>query len=580
MFREMHDDKIGAWGWPWHGLIDSDVGLHHPQQSIPFNRIYGGICTTLMDIGAPAVETPAEVTAMGGELWSRGILKWSFTTGQNGGGLPGFALPGFPICTTVGGQTRVVRWIYLQCNSVGGLLRFSGRIYSVDNFRTGSAFTWDFPLDECGQGAGQPSIELFSASSTVSQAVLGTGILQFDGTVLDVRDDRLLFGITARGLGNVASAFYPERPPMWLGLVELVVSVDGETDQLTPSVNVVLDRAGALGAVAVSQSGSAVNGNLLEWPVATVTDTRVDWPTCSGSEIIEAPGGMVESTIGGSGFLFDRVDNRTREYRITGGLLCARYGDDGSVQTATYDAEYSITRDLVRTHTNHGRIYIRTDLSLSEDGRSCVRTETSDTDSYVIFDEHERTQMLIRHAIYGYNGALVDEHNLEGSTNWSRLYKYHRRAELSEYLESEPYTRVAKINGTVVGTIELPYDTAPNTRTNFDDAPTMRGQGLLTSIVPARTLFGGMPQNDSHTASAIWPLSNHLACIVRHSSNSANSNTLTAGPALTPSGVDPGSYSYPGGWTGAQRDVFLSGAYNPVTGEVARCDPLRQFSWA
>lgn len=479
MFREMHDDKIGAWGWPWHGLIDSDVGLHHPQQSIPFNRIYGGICTTLMDIGAPAVETPAEVAAMGGELWSRGILRWPFISGVNGGLLPGFALPGFPICASVGGQQRVVRWLSVQGSSVGGLMRFTGRIYALDNFRTGQSFTWDFPLADCGQGVGQPSIELFSSASTPSQAILGTGILQFESRVLDVRGDRLLFGVAARGVGNVASAFYPERPPMWLGLIELVVTVDDAVGQLTPSVNVVLDRAAALGTLTVNQSGSETNGGLLEWPTPTITDTRVNWPSCTGSYIEESPGGMVESSIGGISFLFDRRDNRAREYRIRGGLLCARYNASGQVETATYDAEYSITRDLSRTHTNHGRVYLRWDYSLSEDGRSCVTTEEFDGDSYVIFDEHERTQMQVRQAVYGYGGGLVDERDYQASTSWSRVYKYHRVPALSEYLESSPYTHEFKINGEVAATVELPFDVPPIQRLMYSDEPAIDRKSVV-----------------------------------------------------------------------------------------------------
>lgn len=581
MFREMHDDQIGAWGWPWHGLVDSVDGLHHPQQVVPFERIYGGVCTTLFDIGRSAVETPAEVAAMGGELWSQAILRWSLTSSQNWGNTPGFNLPGFPITAVVAGERRVVCWLgAVQISSPGSALRFSGQLYRLENFTTGTAFAWDFPRAECGQGAEQPSIEVFSTSSTSTQAVLGTTLVNYTGQVLDVRDNRLLFGITVGAFGNVASANYPERPRLLIGLLELVVDYDAESGALTPSVNVLLDRAAALGTRTISAGGAEVNGNLLAWPEPTITDTRTDWPSCGGSYIEEAPGGMVETGLGPSGFLFDRVDNRHRTYSIQGGLLCARYNAAGAVETAHYDAEYSYERDLARSHTNHGHIYLEIARSPAEVGEACQETETAELDSYVIFDEHERSRMQIRHAIYGYGGALVDERNYEGVTNWSRLYKHHRTPELSETLESEPYTHVFSLNGEVVASIELPADTAPTQRRLYQDAPSMRGQGLLTSTA-AGTLLHAYPESNHLAAeSAIWPLSNHMACLVRRSATGSDSTTLTAGPALTPGGVDAGSYSYAGGWTGAQRDVFLSGAYNPVTGEVARCDPTRQFSWA
>ena len=575
MLRDYDDDDVVTWGWPWHGLVDTVEGLHHPNKPLAYSVVRGGVSTTLFDIGRGPVETPAEVAAQGGELWSKAILRWNRTlTAINNGSIeaPGFWLPGVPIVQQREGVPEVVVFTRATLR-VGESVEFRGQHQLPTGISWAFGQIWS--REDAGQGAGQPDVDVFGwgvAGAGMYLRPLGaTGRLE--GILLDFRDNRLLYGLTAdyprAPSGSIWVPGVNERPTLLLGLVEIEIDIQNGTGV---QLRVIEDRAAALGRFERHDSGSVWNGPRLQWHPWTTESDTLDGVSCTGSVTYTTPGGWGSDIQDGINTIwFDRRDDTNSRHSIVGGLLLARYGADGDVETARYDAEYVLVRDIEHKHENSGTDRLRWVHQMA--GKGCDLVSATELYSSVTWSRRELSELTVRQAIYGFDGALVDEESFHGVARFEQVRLYSRQNTYSSVVLSEvPGSRVITING-----IErsLEWDANPFAQNHFNASPGARGAGLLAGRVVSRN------GEYDWSSPSIWLLSNNMACIARHD---PATRYLRAGPAVTPSGPDLASYPSEHDFSSVARVsaamTFLSGSWNPVTGEVARCGVDRRFSWA
>ena len=558
MFLEFDDDEITAWGWPWHGPINSLDGLAHPSRPVPFSRVLGGIHTTLFDIGRPDPVTPAEIADQGGEILGRSILRWSGDGASFSS--PGFQLRGAPITVLRDEQLEVAAWVSLSFGTFGSsgiAVTGTARVLHNGQLFTQFSVSRQYPGSDIGQGAGQPDIELFRGSR------MGAGVVGgMRGTLLDVREIRLLVGLYAQGVGDGAFLSFPERPRMLIGLIELPVMVEDGFVYMGDAV-VIESRAAALGTRTQLIPPAWVPPiTYMNFTVEVVIDT-LDTDTCTGEYRAEgAPGMQPVATV--TGWQAFEEDGVQRE-RIEGGLLLARYGADGGIETARYDAVFEVEREGWRrfepgpgarvVHTRAKPIPLGCEQETLEDQR----------DRSVIIDYRRDTLKRFRHVLYGFDGAEVDRNEYLAITAEAMKVKHYEFDLLDEVIFNT-YSHSIEINGEPVA--------APGSVIGYGYSREGVGQAIL-SANSCGSFYGGFER------SAIWQLSNMLACLVRQTPDT--NSYLTAGPAVTPSGADtatyPSSINYSSTYL-TELNYYLTGSWNPVTGEVARCAVDRFYSWA
>jgi hypothetical protein len=560
MFREIDDDEVVAWGWPWHGLIENGQ-LQNPQAP-PGLNLSASVNTTLFDIGRSAPELPPELTEIGVELRGSAILNWPSTdTGCRSGR---YGIIGAPITAEVGGVEQVVVWADLTISGfAGGGILVSGTFRRVAE---GARLPWSvsrgYLAAEIGQGAGQPDFEVW-AFGDINR--IGN-ISSLRGRLLDVRGNRMLIGLTATGttVGSVLID-YPERPPMLVGLIEIPVNVDDPANPYLDDAVIVESRSAALGARQRVRPQPSIPSVPWRWRAKTTTST-IDLDSCTGTASTSGSPGMEEVAAWQAGDV-DAYDYAgTYRESMTGALLLARYGSDG-IETARYDAfcEIKSTR-WSRITAGAGDYYVSS--YVAQEGSTCQSYVTeSRNDRSVTIDTMHDSQAEFRHVIRGFDGAEVDRNEHFGRMVKHMVLKRFERAE-PDAISVNEHTKTVTINGSTTTTTGGVGYSLPATQR-------IAGQALLSSRV--------LPdiESDGGVHSAIWPLSNNLACLVRLVQYPADIY-LEAGPAIKPGGIDPTIYPSTLKYQFSDNDArsrFISGSWNPVTGEVARNSADKTYSW-
>lgn len=311
-------DDVVASGWPWHGRIVHERTAARGRVELPGGavtddivRVNGGF-TYLFDPGLPDIQSDL-IESMGGAWWGRAILRSpaGSTSPTWGGGLrdrlnnSAADLWGVPLVLRDDQGGSSVAFFRLNDVALGdnGLA-----IQLLVDVRS---HTYNYPLtrSELGQGAGQPA--MLVQRTEYAGRFFWTDDPHGGGTfvrLLDFKENRLLFAVILNGSLIAESYGYgplrvgSDYPVCYAGLFEIEILptiLEPETDPLDATVfRLIQDRAAALGD-----------------PVREAHDV-------TGGSV--SPGVPINR---------DYLERWTQ----TGGLLAAWYGDDGGIETVTYD---------------------------------------------------------------------------------------------------------------------------------------------------------------------------------------------------------------------------------------------------
>ncbi len=520
-------DEVVAYGWPWHGRIRRDVNVAQPVVELPngrtFNCDYGGSFTYLYDAGKADIQSDA-IEALGGAWWGKAILRDFNPQGTLltwGGGLrdrlnDGNAnLFGIPLVMP-GYETP---W-FVRLTLDGLTLAVAMRIGTAEH-----AVSIPVTLDSLGQGAGQPSFyALQAASSTNPQFYLVNDA--FPGSrrldLLDFRQNKMLFGVVVRS--SIAAPSYNsvyERTP---GTVN-----DGWPTFYAGLVEI------EIGPDAVANPAQAITIRTLE-----------DRATALGSPLREQrdePNGIIR----------DYLDRWTQ----VRGLVTAWY-DGEAVRTARFDRMQECTL----------RRWIETN------GAQAIEYQT-------------RTRVTELRLVSG--NTVVDELRL---------------AEILEEIQSGPQLQVVR-TVQVSSQQDDVTDSGPFTGTAAFGGPfTCFPPGLhgVNTVVAYIYSEGGGNRLREQDIRMIWllPYSNQLGCLAYTQEPydyPAGSDSMPVqivlGPCLGPAGVIGSTWSvaethYRGeipdqqfyrGFFHTPLSMYMRGSYNPVTGQLARNERARLYSW-
>ncbi|TLX54861.1 hypothetical protein DN824_20475 [Stutzerimonas nosocomialis] len=525
-------DEIVAYGWPWHGLIrregaTQEVTLANGRS---FRCDHGGSYTYLFDSGKEDIQSDA-IEALGGAWWGKAILRGGNLAGTQltwGGGLrtrlnnSTSEFFGMPLLMAGAETPWFVRYTLENLT-----LTLSLRI-GVDEY----AFAVPVSLSDLGQGAGQPSYYALQSTAVsnpqrflVNDAFPGSHQLE----LLDFRQNRMLLGVVviADSRAPAYTEVYSENPPatvngrwprFYSGLIEVEIGpdlLDVEDAADAVTIRVIEDRASALGA-----------------PVREQHD---------------GPGGIIR----------DYLERWTQ----TSGLVTAWYEGD-TVRTARFDRVQECTL----------RRWIQTDEQQQTVIEQQTRTRSTQlrllNDSGVVIDQIEMTEILE-----------------EIQTNGSQL-QVRRTVQVSgqpdDVTESSVFTGTASFGG--------PFTCFP---------PGLHGVNTCVAYIYSN---GGQNRLREQDIRLMWllPYSNQLACLAftrepyDYPPNSdAMPVQITIGHCVSPTGTVGSTWSvaethYRGDNPGEQYyrgffhspfSLYMRGSYNPVTGELARNERTRQYSW-
>lgn len=573
MFRAFDDDDVDWVCFPWHGLT-LDGTLNHPSKTVIGATL--GACTGLFDMGAPAVETPPEIAAQGGEVWNKSIVNWSMSSESllqkvsfhgdrtisrkrtNTSGEPIY--PGVPLWDDANGEADFLGYFFPKLEYIGPdnyLLRLDAVEIGKNNgdlYQSVRRLTVTRDVASIGQGPDQPE---FRSSR-------GLPINRMTSIISDFKKNKILLAIYGGSYspGGVGNDMIVHAPPM--GLLEFTFWRDPGSGLPTYDWAVIENRRSALGNPVWGFSETAAGPGQVRVAAPTeYTEGDGDCPDrtwVTRMLVGDDAKGVPPFTPGG--IVYEIAKSGYRSLTMQSALLLARYGDTGEIETSRYSLTDQRGYDEADSYDAGGTVTVK-HVSEKEPNGAC-KLVSDTTSGEIVCTQHSEYVGSIDYSmtLTDFTGAIVDTQTV---TARSHFWSHTSLPSVGVTNPIEP--DVGQEATLTVNGESLPLSNRVGQIINREE---YKNPGFI-STTSSTIMLGGILD-----PFALNRFSNSMGGIARRSGGIFGTCGVTA--CATPAGIYHADV-FTEGLNSEQIQRFFTGSFNPVTGEVAIGNPDSVPSW-